>query len=72
MTARPVDTVLLAVELAAPGGIAAVDALARLQLEARRLGLELRVASAPRELRELIALAGLEAALGLEALGQAE
>jgi hypothetical protein len=49
-----------------------VDRLARLQLAARRSGLELRLAHAPDELRELITFAGLAEALGLEPRGQAE
>ena len=40
--------------------LATVDALARAALNARRAGSRLRVVKAPRELRELIALAGLE------------
>jgi hypothetical protein len=43
-----------------------IDALARLRLEARRLGLELRLRHASVELRELVALAGLEDVLLLE------
>ena len=42
-----------------------VDLLARLQLQARRCGVELRLRRAPRELCELIDLCGL-----LEVLGQ--
>ena len=45
--------------------IALVDALARLQLEARRAGYRLVVEDAPAELAELIDLAGLGEALGL-------
>jgi len=41
-------------------GIGVVDQLARLQLEARRLGCSIRVRNACRELVELIELAGLE------------
>jgi len=40
--------------------LATVDALARAALGARRAGMRLRVVKAPPELRELIALAGLE------------
>ena len=47
-------------------GLETVDMLARLQLRVRRLGGELRITGAPPRLRELIALAGLEEALGLE------
>lgn len=42
----------------------AVDALARLQLAARRAGLELRIVAAGEALRELIRLVGLEEVLG--------
>ena len=49
-----------------------VESLARLQLAARRCGLELRLAHVPDELRELITFAGLAEALGLEPRGQAE
>lgn len=48
-----------------------VDLLARLHLEARRRGVELRWAAAP-SLHELIALAGLEETLRVEPLGQPE
>jgi ABC-type transporter Mla MlaB component len=37
-----------------------VDALARLQLEARRAGCQVRLSGASRELRELVAFMGLE------------
>jgi anti-anti-sigma regulatory factor len=52
--------------------LATVDALARLQLAARRRGLELRLHSPGRELRELIELAGLNAVLGVEPRREAE
>jgi anti-anti-sigma regulatory factor len=52
--------------------LATVDALARLQLAARRRGLELRVRGSQRELRELIELAGLTAVLGVEPRREAE
>jgi anti-anti-sigma regulatory factor len=44
----------------------AVDLLARLQLEARRRGVELSVRAVAPALRELIALAGLEEPLRVE------
>lgn len=58
----------------------AVDALARLQLRAMRAGYRLRLRGATRQLRELIALSGLEEVLpcvddppsGADALGQSE
>ena len=46
--------------------LAEIDLLARRQLDARRRGFVLRLRSAPHELRELIAFAGLEDALGVE------
>jgi len=49
-----------------------IDTLARLQLHARRLGLELRLRHASRELTELIAFAGLDEVLRVEPEGQAE
>jgi hypothetical protein len=49
-----------------------VDAFARLQLAARRSGLELRLQHVSDELRELIAFLGLDDALRLEPRGQAE
>jgi hypothetical protein len=52
--------------------IGTVDALARLQLTARRLGWRLRLREVPVELRELIELAGLSHALGVEPVGQPE
>ena len=52
--------------------IGTVDALARLQLTARRRGWRFRLREIPLELRELIELAGLSCALGVEAGGQAE
>ena len=51
--------------------LSTVDLLARLQLEARRRGSERRLRVTP-ALRELIAFAGLDEALRLEPLGQAE
>jgi hypothetical protein len=51
---------------------AAVDALARLQLAARRIGLEVRLRHASRELQGLIVCCGLDEVLRVEAGGQAE
>ena len=53
-------------------GLRTVDALARLQLAARRSGLQIRLCSPSDELCELITFAGLADVLGLEPLGQAE
>jgi anti-anti-sigma regulatory factor len=52
--------------------LAAVEALARLQLAARRKGLDLRLHVVSRELRDLIELAGLTQVLGVEPRRQAE
>jgi hypothetical protein len=52
--------------------LSTIDALARLQLAARRRGCVLRLLDVPDELRELAAYLGLEKALGLEPCGQAE
>jgi hypothetical protein len=49
-----------------------VDALARLQLAARRCGCCIEVTGAPAEVVELIELAGLRETLGVEPLRQAE
>jgi hypothetical protein len=50
-----------------------VDALARLQLAARRSGYEIALTNVPCDLLELIDLAGLRDVLGVvEPLGQAE
>jgi hypothetical protein len=50
----------------------ALDALARLHLNARRLGLELLLRNASNELLELIAFAGLDEVLRVELEGQPE
>jgi ABC-type transporter Mla MlaB component len=49
-----------------------VELLARWALAARRLGYEPRFTHPPAQLRALIALAGLERALGVESQRQAE
>ena len=49
-----------------------VDALARLQLEARRSGYEVAVTAAPDDLIELIELAGLSDVLRVEPLREPE
>jgi anti-anti-sigma regulatory factor len=55
-----------------PADAATVDALARLQLCARRRGLDIRLRGASGELRDLLALCGLGDVLRVEAGGQAE
>jgi anti-anti-sigma regulatory factor len=52
--------------------VAAIDALARLQLAARRAGFELRVVRASAELTRLIDLTGLATVLRVEPGGQPE
>jgi hypothetical protein len=52
--------------------VAAVDALARLQLAARQAGFELRLLHASAELRCLIAFTGLAGVLRVELQRQAE
>jgi hypothetical protein len=51
---------------------ATIDVLARLQLAARRLGLELRLRHASTELQALVTFVGLREVLGVESGGQAE
>jgi hypothetical protein len=51
--------------------LSTVDLLARLQLEARRRGVELRLRVGP-ALRELIGFAGLDEPLRLEPVGKPE
>ena len=71
MTGSPASTIVCDLGGVSPAA-AAVDALARLQLNARRLGLEIRLRHVSRELQELIAFAGLDGVLRVEAEGQAE
>jgi len=68
--ARP-NTIVCDVRAVAPD-VHAIDALARLQLAARRLGMEIRLSHASGDLQELIAFAGLREVLRVEAGGQAE
>jgi hypothetical protein len=49
-----------------------IDALARLQLGSRRVGLAVRLRNASGELRELLAFVGLDEVLRLEPGGQPE
>jgi hypothetical protein len=71
MTGSRASTIVCDVGAVAPEA-AAVDALARLQLYAQRLGLEIRLLHASSALQELIAFAGLDGVLRVEAKGQAE
>ena len=71
MTAPRPSTIVCDVGALAPDA-GAVDTLARLQLTARRLGLEIRLRHASSELQELLAFVGLRDVLRVEAGGQAE
>jgi hypothetical protein len=71
MTGSRASTIVCDVGAVTPDA-AAVDALARLQLNAQRLGLEIRLQHASSELRELIAFAGLDQVLRVELKWQAE
>jgi hypothetical protein len=71
MTRSRASTIVCDVGAVVPEA-ASVDALARLQLNAQRLGLEIRLLHASSALQELIAFAGLDEVLRLEAQGQAE
>jgi anti-anti-sigma regulatory factor len=72
MTAqRPDRPILVDVSALAPDA-GAIDGLARLQLLARRQGLEIRLCKVPSELTELLGLCGLGEILGVEVLGQPE
>jgi hypothetical protein len=67
---RP-STIVCDVAALAPDA-AAIDALARLQLAARRLGLEIRLRHASSDLLGLLAFVGLSEVLRVEAGGQPE
>ena len=67
---RP-STIVCDVSALAPDGLT-VDALARLQLSARRVGLDLRLRRASGELEELLCFVGLREVLGVEPRGQPE
>jgi hypothetical protein len=68
--ARP-STIVCDVGALAPDA-AAVDALARLQLTARRLGYEIRLRDPSVDLQDLLDFVGLRDVLCVEAGGQAE
>ena len=55
---------LVVMTVGGPVTLSTLDALARLQLAARRVGLDLRLADDEPELRELLRLTGLDGALG--------
>ncbi len=71
MTAPRPSTIVCDVGALAPDA-AAVDALARLQLTARRLGCEIRLRDASVDLQDLLDFVGLRDVLLVEAGGQAE
>lgn len=66
MTGPRPSTIVCDVGALAPDALA-VDVLARLQLEAKRHGHEIRLRGASSELRELLAFAGLRDVLRAEA-----
>ena len=68
---RPDRPIVCDVSALAPDA-GAIDGLARLQLLAKRQGLEVRLTKVPSELRELLGLCGLGEVLSLEVVGQAE
>ena len=72
MTAQRPDTPIVCDVSALAPDAAAIDGLARLQLLAKRQGLEIRFVRVPGELRELLGLCGLGDVLSLEVVGQAE
>jgi hypothetical protein len=63
MMAPPLPLVL---DESVPADLMTLDALARLQLEARRQGLEFRLLDVPEALRKLIDFAGLGDVLRVE------
>jgi ABC-type transporter Mla MlaB component len=65
LVTRRADLVTCDVAALAPADATAIDALARLQLTARRLGRAIRLRDAPDELRDLLTLTGLRDALPL-------
>jgi len=71
MAAPRPSTIVCDVGALAPDA-AAVEVLARLQLAARRIGLEIRLCRASSELRDLLVFCGLDDVLRVEVSGQAE
>jgi hypothetical protein len=71
MTGPRPSTIVCDVGALAPDALA-VDLLARLQLEAKRCGHEIRLRNASHELRELLIFAGLRDVLRVELERQAE
>jgi hypothetical protein len=72
MTAqRPERAIVCDVSALSPDA-GAIDGLARLQLVAKRQGMEIRLRKVSSELVELLGLCGLGEVLGVEMVGQAE
>ncbi len=71
MTANRPRTIVCDVSGVAANAVA-LDALARLQLHARRLGMRVRLRGASTDLLDLLDLAGLREVLGVESGGQVE
>jgi len=71
MRSHRCSTLVCDVHALAPDA-AAIDALARLQLAARRVGLEVRLCRASKELCGLLELVGLSDVLRVETGGQPE
>jgi hypothetical protein len=71
MTAPRPSTIVCDVGALAPDA-AAVDALARLQLTARRLGYDIQLRDASVDLQDLLDFVGLRVVLRVEAGGEAE
>ena len=71
MTALEPTTLVCDVAALDPDAVT-VDALARLQLRARRLGFAVVLRGSSRELRELLAFVGLDEVLRVEPGGQPE
>jgi hypothetical protein len=71
MTAQRPREIVCDVGELVPDGVA-VEALARLQLGARREGLQLRLSGTTKEMRDLLAFCGLSDVLGVEPERQPE
>jgi ABC-type transporter Mla MlaB component len=72
MTAQRPETVIICDVSALAPDAGSVDALARLELLARRQGKQLRLRKVSSELQQLLGLCGLADILRVEAVGQPE
>ena len=72
MTAPRPTTIFCDVGALVAPDVGTIGALARLQLDARRLGFELRLRRASDELQELVSFVGLDDVLRIEAGREAE